>query len=175
MKAKILLALSLVPIFGQSQPAELELSGVFGEGIRGYSSTVESLSLQKDPDLRSSSVQIQYTVDRLISYVKGGGVTRVLRTGIVNATTPEPLVRCNRVTRDGNSRLVVGEEVQYLYYLGEGIGRVKVRDAECDLDIAKTRVIEIPVVQEWLKVLSTDGTSPGWLLNDGSQTKLLMQ
>jgi hypothetical protein len=77
---------------------------------------------------------------------------------------------------DGPPELVNGEVVQYLYYLGEGFGEIRFRGGQCQAqvedDFGHFEPIALPDVQIWLKVFFGDGTSPGWLLHDGSQTQV---
>jgi hypothetical protein len=175
-RALILIALTLIAGSVRTQPAELEVKGVFGECIPVWAAARDRLELYREPDLRSERVEIPYRAGWRIPAPKGDGLTRVLRIGTLRVLGPDPRMHCAVPPTDGPTELVSGEVVQYLYYLGEGFGEVRFRGGQCqaqvEADFGHFEPIALPHVQVWLKVFFGDGTSPGWLLHDGSQTKV---
>ena len=158
------------PVAGFSQPAVLEVPGLFGECIPIYAAAKDMLFLHETPNLDSAQYKILYGEHWKIPYVKSEGLTRIITFGEIETIEEETLMNCDVLPENGETQMITGDSATYLYYLGEGIAKVRARGAVCDLDIADARILSYPDVQPWLKVLFQDGSSPGWLLNDGAQT-----
>jgi hypothetical protein len=158
-----------------AQPAEHETRGVFGECLPVWAAANNVLTLYSRPDLRSERVEVPYREGWRIPAEKRDGLTRVLRVGALEVIKPDPLLHCPIPPKDGPAQLVAGETVDYLYYRGEGFGEIRFRGGQCQAQVAEDfgifRLVRPPEVQAWLKVLFSDGTSPGWLLHDGSQAR----
>lgn len=152
-----------------ARPAQIQIPRLFGECFPQYASNSSSLKLYTLPDLESDIVQLPYKENWLIPYSKSSGVTRVVEIGQVRVSSPEVL-QCSSQSPSEIS-LQAGELVDYLYYLGEGYANVAVQGLECYMFIENDEVVRYPVVQVWIRVLYADGSSPGWLLNDFTQTK----
>lgn len=159
-----------------AQPAELEIRGVFGECGPVWTAARDGLTLHRRPDLRSERVEVPYREGWQVPAEKRDGLTRVLRVGTLEVIKPDPLLHCSIPPKDGPAQLVVGETVDFLYYRGEGFGEIRFRGGQCQAQVAEDfgifRLVRPPEVQAWLKVLFRDGTSPGWLFHDGSQTRV---
>ncbi len=156
------------------QPARLEIGRVTGECSPIYAATSQSLRLHKRPDLQAEQLTLRYQVGWEVPYRHG--TMRVLRFGELRVLKPEPLGYCDTAPGDGVDRLIVGETVDYLYGLGEGSGQIRVRGGTCPALVAEDfgifEVLSYPEVQIWLDVRFADGTSPGWLLLDSTQTRV---
>lgn len=126
--------------------------------------------------IRSARVEVSYRAGWRIPAPKGEGLTRVLRIGTLRVIEPDDRMICSVAPTVGPAQLVSGETVEYLYYVGEGFGEIRFRGAQCQAEVAESlghfEPIELPQVQVWLRVFFGDGSSPGWLLHDGSQTRL---
>lgn len=160
-----------------AQPAVLEVPGVFGECSPVYSAVSDELRLYRAPDLQSEPVVIPYRQGWRVVAPKRDGLTRVLTIGSLRVTRPDEQMSCSVRRREGPETLVSGEIVEYLYYLGEGFGEIRFRGAQCSAEVAEELghfdVLEVPETQIWLRVFNADGSSPGWLLHDGSQTRVV--
>lgn len=158
------------------QPAEFEVDGIFGECIAIHAAATDGLVLHTEPDLRSEQIQIPYRRDWEIPYLKAQGMTRVLRIGAAKVVRPDTLDDCDAPSEGGSVSLVLGETVEYLTRLGEGRGQIRVRGSICRANLNQSfgafEVIQEPQIQWWLRVLYGDGSSPGWLLHDDTQTRL---
>jgi len=164
--------LAAMPVGGQ--PAELEVDGVFGECVPTWAAATDGLHLYREPDLRAEEIRVPYRVGWRIPAPKASGMTRVLRIGSLRVREPDPLLHCSSPPTEGSSDLVRGEIVRYLYYVGEGFGEITFRGGQCQAEVAEDfgYLLELPEVQVWLRVFFGDGSSPGWLLHDGSQTQV---
>lgn len=160
-----------------AQQAELEVPGVFGECNPVYAAAKDGLSLYRRPDLRSERIEIPYRAGWRIPAPKGDGLTRVVRVGTLRVIEPDDRMYCSVAPTDGPAQLLVGETVEYLYYVGEGFGEIRFRGGQCEAEVIDAlghfEPIELPDVQVWLRVYFTDGSSPGWLYHDGSQTRVV--
>ncbi|MEZ5490098.1 MAG: hypothetical protein R3F50_07240 [Gammaproteobacteria bacterium] len=165
----VLVALSGISSLS-GQPAHIEVSQLFGECFPQFASNSDVLELYLLPDLEAEGIQVPYRENWLIPYTELAGLTRVIETGEVRATSPETLHQCN-VQSATEVTLRVGETADYLYCLGAGYAKVAVHDLECNMFIDDDEILSSPDIQAWIRVLWADGTSPGWLLLDGSQTK----
>lgn len=156
-----------------AQEAVLEVRRVFGECRPVYASAQEGLSLYQRPDLRSEQIRLEYRKGWRIPTDKQQGITRVIEVGKLRVLKDDERLDCPQPPAVGPSTLVVGETVEYLFYLGEGMGRVRFRGAECSSqvveDFAVYETLQWPEVQVWFRVFFADGSSPGWLLLDGQQ------
>jgi len=166
----------LVPIhLAFAQPAVLELPGVRGERTTPFVSIQNELHLHKQPNLESATVVIPYNVGWRVPTSARQGLTRILTIGELRVTNPDEELRCSTVATEGPSTLVHGETVEYVRYLGEGFGEIRFRGANCEAEVIPKlghfELVVPPVVQAWLPVYFADGTSPGWLLNDGTQVR----
>lgn len=159
-----------------AQPAEIEFEGVFGECSPVWAAVADRLELYREPDLRAEAITIPFREGWRIEAPRGEGLTRVLTIGVLRVTEPDDRMYCRVEPTDGPNELLAGELVEYLYNRGEGFGAIRFRGAECEAqtyeDLGHFEVVEIPDVQVWLRVFYADGTSPGWLLHDGSQTRV---
>lgn len=159
-----------------AQPAAIEVPGVFGECNPVYASAADELNLFRRPDLESEHVVIPYRAGWRIEAPKRDGLTRVLSIGSLRVTNPDERMVCRVGPQQGPATLVTGELVDYLYYQGEGFGEIRFRGAECSAEVEESlghfELLTMPDVQIWLRVFYADGTSPGWLLHDGSQTRV---
>ena len=175
-RATILFALTLLGATAGAQTAELEVKGVFGECLPIWAAARDRLELYREPDLRSERVEIPYREGWRIPAPKVDGSTRVLSIGSLRVRRPDPRMSCSVPPREGPAELIPGERVEYLYHLGEGFGEIRFRGGRCQAQVDDQfglfETVELPVVQVWLKVFFADGTSPGWLLHDGSQTRV---
>ncbi len=67
--------------------------------------------------------------------------------------------------------------MEYLYYHSEGFGEIRVRGGQCQAEVAESlghfELVRPPYVQIWFKVFFEDGSSPGWLLHDGTQMRVV--
>ena len=176
LRTSTLVALTVLWVTAGAQPAELEVQGVFGECLPIWAAARDGLELYRKPDLRAERVQIPYREGWEIPAPKPDGVTRVLNIGNLRVRRPDPRMYCSTPPREGPAELIEGENVEYLYYVGEGFGEIRFRGGQCQAQVDDQfglfEPIELPVVQVWLKVFFADGTSPGWLLHDGSQTRV---
>jgi len=159
-----------------AQQAELEVPGVFGECSPVYAAAKDGLSLYRRPDLRSERIEIPYRAGWRIPAPKGDGLTRVLRIGTLRVIEPDEGMNCSVVPTDGPAQLLVGETVEFLYYVGEGFGQIRFRGGQCVAEVIEDfghfEPIDGPDFQVWLRVYFADGSSPGWLYHDGSQTRV---
>jgi hypothetical protein len=160
----------LIPLTAIAQQAVFEASGLFGECLPIYASAGQTLTLYQSPDLDSERMVIPYGEDWNIPYIKSEGLTRVISFGKVELLSEQNLLSCNPLPEGGQTQLSAGEQLTYMYYLGEGMAKVRFGDSICEMDIIDARVLAFPDVQSWIKVLYRDGSSPGWLMNDGIQT-----
>jgi len=160
----------------QAQPAELEFEGVFGECEPVYEAASDTLVLYREPDLRSERIELSYGKGWRIPAPKHQGLTRVLTIGILEVIKPDPDMHCQVPPDTGPGELIGGEQVEYLYYAGEGFGAIRFRGAQCVAaiieDFGNFKIIRDADVQVWLRVFFADGSSPGWLFHDGSQTRV---
>ena len=158
------------------QQAELEVPGVLGECMPVHATAQDGLILYRRPDLRSERIEIPYQSGWRIPAPKRDGLTRVLRIGELRVIEPDERMSCAVTPTDGPARLIVGETVEFLFYVGEGFGRIRFRGGQCEAQVVEKldyfEAIRLPDVQVWLKVYFADGSSPGWLLHDGSQTRV---
>ncbi|MEM7706192.1 MAG: hypothetical protein AAF358_11600 [Pseudomonadota bacterium] len=168
-----LVCLVLVSEIAAAQDAELEVRRVFGECTPIYASAQDDLNLFRRPDLRSKQLRLQYQKGWRIPTDKQQGITRVIEIGKLRVLKDDERLDCPQPPAVGPPTLVVGETVEYLFYLGEGMGRVRFRGAECSSqvveDFAVYETLQWPEVQVWFRVFFADGSSPGWLLLDGQQ------
>lgn len=159
-----------------AQQAELEIPGVFGECTPVYAAAQDGLTLYRQPDLRSKRISIPYREGWRIPAPKRDGLTRVLSIGSLRVVTPEDRMYCTVAPTDGPAQLRAGEIVEYLYDVGEGFGEIRFRGGQCQAEVHEKlghfEVIQLPIVQVWLKVFFADGSSPGWLLHDNSQIRV---
>jgi hypothetical protein len=159
-----------------AQPADLEVPGVQGECNPIYAAVNDELELFREPNLESERFVIPYRSGWRIVAPKRDGWTRVLAIGSLRVTEPDEQMLCSVQPQQGPARLVPGEIVEYLYYLGEGFGEIRFRGAECSAEVVEDlghfELIRLPEIQIWLRVFYADGTSPGWLLYDGDQTRV---
>jgi len=175
MKVIFKLSLLFISQVTMAQEAVYEFQGVFGECYPHYSSRFDSLNLYSKPNIDSKKQTISYGVNWEIPYK--GGVTRVIKLGTLIAKQEYKLAYCTPALKEDEQKIIVGEEVKYTYYTGEGYGKVLYKGSHCSapvdegFDIFET--ITYPKVQVWIKVLYKDGSSPGWLLKDGSQEKFV--
>lgn len=174
-----LIGLVVTALFGvaSAQQAELEFSGILGECTPVYAAAQDGLTLFRTPDVTSEQIEIAYQTGWHIPAPRHQGLTRVLSAGLLRVIEPDDRMHCSVRPTEGPATLVVGETVEYLYYRGEGIGEIRFRGAECQADIDRDsghfESIKAPDIQVWLRVFFFDGTSPGWLLHDGSQTRVV--
>ena len=157
-----------------TQPAEFEVErSLIFECAPTFSAIGDQLLLYREPDLRSESVTIPYNEGWRIPAPPAEGISRILTIGRLRVIEPDPQMSCPVQGVDGPPKLVAGEVVEYLHRQGEGRGRIRVGSAECIVrayaDFGFFELLQEPEVQRWLRVYFADGTSPGWLLNDGSQ------
>lgn len=176
MRTLSAILLPIISVAATAQPAALEIKGIFGECIPLYAASSDRLLLYKSPDLNSAQVEIPYQVGWRIPAPKGEGLTRVLRIGTLRVSEPDRGMYCRVKPTEGVPELVEGEMVDYLHYAGEGVGEIRFRGAQCQAEVDPMlkhfELIQSPEVQVWLKVFFGDGSSPGWLLHDGAQTKV---
>ena len=167
------LMLMVLPIAVGAQLAVIEIHGVMGERTTPYVSQVDELRLYKKPSLDAQMVAIPYREGWRVIVSARDGLTRVLEIGELRVTEPDDRMACSTPPSEGPDTLVSGESVEYLRYVGEGFGDIRFRGASCqaevDSGLGHFRVIRSPEVQIWLPVYYADGTSPGWLLHDGTQ------
>jgi len=157
------------------QPAEFEVQGIFGECIPVYAATQDELHLYKDANLNSMQLTIPFRDGWKIEAPKKEGKTRVLERGQLRVSSQDPSMYCSVEPNTGPVALVEGEIVDYLFYRGEGFGEIQFRGAMCAArvyeDFGHFEILGYPDVQVWLKIFNADGTSPGWLFHDNSQTR----
>ncbi|MCI5106351.1 MAG: hypothetical protein MRY76_06545 [Pseudomonadales bacterium] len=158
------------PLAAIAQQAVYEVPGLFGECLPIYASAGQTLTLYQSPDLDSERMVIPYGEGWNIPYIKSERLTRVISFGEVELLSDQNLLSCEPLPEGGQTQLSAGERLTYMYYLGEGMAKVLFGDSVCGMDIIDARVLAFPDVQPWIKVLYRDGSSPGWLSNDGSQT-----
>ena len=160
-----------------AQPAALEASGVFGECNPVNAAVGDELRLHREPNAESEQLVIPYRQGWRVVAPKREGLTRVLTIGVLRVIEPDERMTCSVEPQEGPSSLASGETVEYLYYLGEGFGQIRFRGAQCSAEVVEElghfAVIRLPEVQVWLRVFYADGTSPGWLLHDGTQTRVV--
>lgn len=172
----LLMGFIALPSSAGAQPAELEVRGVFGECIPVWAAAQEGLTLYASPDLRSEQKTIPYGEGWYIPAPKQEGLTRVIKTGTLRVMEPDERMYCRVRPESGPDALVSGELVELLYPVGEGFGEIRFRGAQCqaavNLQLGKFETIKAPEVQVWLRVFYGDGTTAGWLLHDGTQTRV---
>lgn len=177
MRAYSTLLLSILCVAANAQPAALELKGVFGECRPVYAAKENRLFLYQQPDLESAQLELPYREGWRIPAPKSEGLTRVLSIGALRVIEPDPDMICRVKPTSGVLGLVEGEVVEYLYYVGEGFGEIRYRGAQCQAEVdpglKHFEPIRAPQVQVWLRVFFKDGSSPGWLLHDGAQTRVV--
>lgn len=160
-----------------AQPAVLEEPGVFGECLPVLAAVADELRLYREPDLESPQVVVPFQAGWRIEAPKHEGLTRVVRAGSLRTTEPDENMICPVEAQSGPSIPEEGELVEYLYYLGEGFGEIRFRGARCHAEVVEDlghfEVVSLPETQAWLRVFHADGTSPGWLLHDGTQTRVV--
>ena len=155
-----------------AQKAVLEKQGVYGECYPHYTSMNDTLDIYKYPNKDSTLKAVPYGKMWDVPYIHG--VTRVISTGKLIALKDYDLTWCKPALKNGEGKIHAGDEIVYLYYTGEGYGDILFKGSQCSAPIDEGygtfELVSDPLVQVWLKVLYKDGSSPGWLLNDGSQT-----
>ena len=168
----IIIAVVSVPSAVQAQPAVIEMKGVIWELVVSHVANSDSLRLHRAPDLRAETVEIPYRKGWRIPVSARNGLTRVLSVGKLRVTNPDEEMSCSVEATEGPKGLVQGELVDYLRYLGEGYGEIRFRGGTCPAEVDERlghfELIRSPEVQRWYPVLYADGTSPGWLLHDGT-------
>ena len=159
-----------------AQPAALEVPGVFGECNPVHAALNDELRLHQRPDLESAERVIPFRQGWRVLAPKPEGLTRVLSIGALRVIEPDEQMYCKLEPQDGPASLLPGETVEYLYYLGEGFGEIRFRGAQCSASVVEDfghfATLRLPEIQVWLRVFHADGTSPGWLLDDRSQTRV---
>ena len=159
-----------------AQEAALVYDGLRGECSPRHLSKSNTLNLYKLPDKRSLLKSVSYGTGWYIPHRGSEGITRVISTGKIQAKKRVELMWCTPSLPAEEPMVDSGEIVDYLFYTGEGYGLVLYKGSQChapiDEGFGKFDFLSHPEVQIWLKVLYKDGSSPGWLLNDGSQTTI---
>ena len=154
----------------------LEVDGVFGECRAVLGAVEDSLTVHEQPNRAAATRVIPYKKGWEVSYVKREGKTQILSLGVVRVQKPGATYSCRKRERVTFDALNVGDRIEYLHYVGEGYARVRVGDTICDTDLQDRseylEVLELPKVDVWIRVLYADGSSPGWLLNDNTQTRV---
>jgi hypothetical protein len=175
MKIVVKFVLLLFSFTISAQDSVLERQGMFGECFVNLISVNASLNLYEKPNLESENKQIIYGENWLISYKTYQAKTRVIAKGKIKALKNLQLEYCIPKLASEKSKITIADEIDYLHYTGEGYGQVLVNDSQCSAEVHEKlgvfKVIKFPEVQVWIKVLNADGTSPGWLFHDGTQTK----
>ncbi len=170
------IALAFTLSVAHSQPATLEVKGVFGECHPVYAAVTDELTLYAEPDLRSETIRVPYREGWRVPAPRSEGLTRVLQLGALEVIEPDPSIYCRVPPTEGPTALLIGEVVEYLYYVGEGFGEIRVRGGQCQAEVVEDlghfRTLELPDVQVWFRVFFADGSSPGWLFFDGSQVRV---
>jgi hypothetical protein len=159
-----------------AQPAVIEFSGILGECNPIYAAVQDELRLYREPNLESEEIAIPYRAGWRIEAPRHEGLTRVLEIGSLRVTEPDEEMRCSVPPQEGPETLVPGEIVEYLFYRGEGVGEIRFRGAQCSAEVVEDyehfELIKLPVIQAWFHIFNADGTSPGWLLFDGTQIQV---
>ncbi len=159
-----------------AQDAVHEEPRIFGECLPHYASGQDSLFLYNLPNKKSQTKIIPYGVDWKIPFSLKDGLTRVISVGKLKTKEQALATQCEPTLPDNERVIYKNEIVDYLYYTSEGYGRVSIKGSQCEVPVDEGfglfEVITFPEVQVWQRVLFKDGSSPGWLLLDGSQTKV---
>jgi hypothetical protein len=160
-----------------TQPAEFEVQrSLIFECAPTFSAIGDQLVLYRQPDLRSETITIPYRAGWRVPAPTSEMLARVLRIGRLRVVEPDAQMRCSVPEGNDPPELAPGDIVEYLHRRGEGRGQIRVSGIECTVrayeDFGLFQLLQEPEVQRWLRVFYADGTSPGWLLNDGSQTYL---
>lgn len=155
-----------------AQDAELEFPKLFGECHPIFAATSEFLTVHENPDLRSRSKSIPYSEGWEIPYDTGH--TKVIRIGRATAKVDVPLDYCE-ITPAILTKVSAGQTVEYLFYEGEGFGRIRIGDGQCTVPIHDELgffdVDDLPDIQPWIRVTYADGTSPGWMSLSSTQLR----
>ncbi len=156
-----------------AQDAVHEEPRMFGECKPLYSALKDSLLLYNKPNKESDTKVISYGVDWNMPYRIHEGYTRVIKKGLLKAKKQTLASQCQPTLAVDELLISAGQVNDLMFYSGEGYGVIVHKGSLCmapvHFDFEK---LSQPLVQVWLQVLYQDGTSPGWLLHDGSQTKV---
>lgn len=173
MKSILIILIFIINV-GFAQDAIYTVPGIFGECLPHYAATKNRLQLYQSPNKESQTKIIPYGVDWIIPFRYQDDLTRIISLGQLKANKSIATKQCKPELPEGNSLIEKGSVVDYLHYLGEGYGRILFNGSQCDVKTYKGfgdfETISNPEVQMWRRVLYRDGSSPGWLLQDGSQT-----
>ena len=175
IRVAALLALAM-PISALATETPLEVDGIFGECRAVLGAVEDSLTLHKDPDRFAGTRVIPYKKGWEVLYTKREGKTQILELGAVRVRKLGAEFFCRESEKAAFDGLEIGDTIEYLHYLGEGYARVRVDGKTCDTDLASRseylEVLEQPEIDIWIRVLYGDGSSPGWLLDDNTQTRV---
>lgn len=156
-----------------AQDAVHEESRMTGECIPAYASVKNNLLLYRSPNKESQNKVIPYGINWNIPYWSFQSRTRVIKTGELKAKEKLRMDFCQPLLLGKKNMVDEGATVEYLFYSSEGEGYILYNGSKCAANVlADFKLIEQPQIQVWMKVLFKDGSSPGWLLHDGSQTKV---
>ncbi|MEO0852859.1 MAG: hypothetical protein AAFY15_05070 [Cyanobacteria bacterium J06648_11] len=175
IRVAALIALA-TPLSALSAEALLQVDGVFGECRAVLGAVEDSLTLHKEPDRSAATRVIPYKKGWEVLYTKRDGKTQILELGVVRVQKLGAKYSCRENERAVFDALEVGDRIEYLHYVGEGYARVRVDGKTCDTDLEDRaeylEVMENPKIDVWIRVLYGDGSSPGWLLDDNTQTRV---
>ena len=164
------------PLSASAAEALLEVDGVFGECRAVLGALDNSLTLHKEPNRAADTRVIPYKKGWEVLYTKREGKTQILELGVLRVQRLGAKYSCPERERSAFDGLAVGDRIEYLHYVGEGYARVRVNGMICDTDLQDRseylEVLEHPKIDVWIRVLFGDGSSPGWLLNDNTQTRV---
>lgn len=162
--AAIALPIAVLSCAVLAQEAEYEIPGLFGECHPFFATTKDFLTVYERPDLRSPTRQIPYNEGWEIPYTTGH--TRVIQIGKVTAKADVPLTYCS-IKPLSVSAVPAGQTVEFLFYEGEGYGRIRIDGGQCTVpvhdDLGFFSLNQALNVQPWIHAKYADGSSPGWV------------
>lgn len=155
--------------------AELVQQGIFGECKSTYASANDGLILYREHNISSEKYTLSFKKGWAIKYNPNEGVTKVITSGKIEVAKEYILRQCHPKLKNSVT-LEIGTQLNFLYYLGEGYGKIDYEGTQCDAEIDEGfgyfKHISSPIIQVWIKVLNADESLAGWLLYNGVQTKI---
>ena len=170
---RLVVILVLICGVNWAQDAVHEEPRMFGECKPLYSALKDSMFLYTHPNKESDPKVIPYRVDWNIPYRKHEGYTRVIKKGLLKAKKQTLASQCQPKLAADELLISAGQVKDLMFYSGEGYGVIVHKGSLCIAPVYfDFEKLSLPIVQVWMKVLFKDGSTPGWLLHDGSQTKV---
>ena len=145
-----------------------------GEGVPLLVASTDRLRLHARPDASAPRRMIPYRSGWRVPFTDS--VQRTIASSAVTLVgSAELSVHCDGAPRA--HRFGAGETVEYLQDTAEGHALVRLGDDVCEVPLHLESAtfgtsFATPTVDWWVRVQWRDGSSPGWLHVDGTQTRV---